>query len=384
MNFKNFDEYKKLRDSFIADAEKLLGAAKKGEYEAKVKEIEKLDNDFEAFRTEQANLNALRNKAPQAPTADFMNKHEKVDNTVITDVFSTAEYRNGYLKTLQGKPLTDMENAAVSGGSSIIPTQTMNKIIGILEESPILSRIDMTFIPSNISYPMESSAADASWIAMSAASTDSADSFSAVSLGAYKLIKTIEISADVQAMSIDAFENWLVARLANKMEKACDNAVLNGTGSNQPTGILKSGEVATTGTYTKSGMTYKDLIGILAALASAYANNAVLITTRKTFFGEILGITSTGGDKIVVADAQSPAKFNVLGYPVIVDDNCPEGTVVFGDLSAYKFNFAQSPAVERDTSVGFRTGSTVYRAMALADGKLSDSKALVVYTKATA
>ena len=87
---------------------------------------------------------------------------------------------------------------------------------------------------------------------------------------------------------------------------------------------------------------------------------------------------------MVVADAQSPAKFNVLGFPVIVDDNMAEDTIVFGDFKAYKFNFAADPTVESDASVGFRSGSVVYRAMALADGKLADKTALCKYTRATA
>ena len=92
----------------------------------------------------------------------------------------------------------------------------------------------------------------------------------------------------------------------------------------------------------------------------------------------------TAGNRVVVADAQSPAKFNVLGFPVIVDDNMAEDTIVFGDFKAYKFNFAADPTVESDASVGFRSGSVVYRAMALADGKLADKTALCKYTRATA
>ena len=91
----------------------------------------------------------------------------------------------------------------------------------------------------------------ASWVAVGTASTDSADTITSVSLGAYMLIKTVEITADVQTMSIDAFETWLVGRLANKLEAALDAAVFTGTGSSQATGILKTLDTAT-GTFTKA------------------------------------------------------------------------------------------------------------------------------------
>jgi len=105
---------------------------------------------------------------------------------------------------------------------------------------------------------------------------------------------------------------------------------------------------------------------------------------RALFYGDVLGMTDTSNQRVVVADAQSPAKFNILGYPVIVDDNCTADKLIFADLSAYKFNFAQDPTITADTSVEFRTGNTVYRALALADGKVADAKAFVVATRAAA
>ena len=294
----------------------------------------------------------------------------------------TEEYRTAWLKNLQGKPLSTEERAAVTA-TAAIPTQTMDRIIATMDLTPMIAAVDVTYIPGNVSWPIEGTVNDAAWVEMAAAATDSADTLSAISLGAYKLIKTLEITADVQAMAIPAFESWLVSRLANKLAVTLDKAIFSGTGSNQATGLLKSGEITNTGTYTAAGMTYADLLKILAALPSKYHPNATLVTTRQVFYGQILGMVTDTGDKVVVADAQSPAKFNVLGYPAIVDDNCAADTVLFGDLKeAYKLNFAQSPTVESDRSVGFRSGSTVYRAMALVDGKPADKNAVNVWTKA--
>lgn len=293
----------------------------------------------------------------------------------------SEEYRTAWLKNLQGKPLSAEERAAMTA-SSAIPTTTMNRIISTMELTPLIAAVDVTYIPGNVTWPIEKTVNDASWVAMGTAATDSADALDAITLGAYKLIKTIEITADVQAMSVPEFESWLVERLANKIAAAVDAAILNGTGSNQATGLLKSGEITATGTWTSAGMTYADLLAILAKLPTKYHRGASMVTTREVFYGQILGMKTDGGDKIVVADAQSPAKFNVLGYPVIVDDNCAADTVIFGNLKeGYKFNFAAAPTVESDKSVGFRTGSTVYRAMALCDGKPADKNALVKFTK---
>lgn len=295
---------------------------------------------------------------------------------------SEAEYRAAWLADLQGRQLTAEQRAAVSA-SGTIPTQTMNRIISALERSPLLSAVSLTYIPGNVSYPVEGTVNAANWVAMGTAATDGADTITTVTLGAYKLIKTVEISADVAAMSIDAFEDWLVERLSNKLMLAADAGICTGTGSNQATGILKAGEITQTGTYTKTKMTYADLMSIIATIPTQYLPNASFLMPRALFYGKVLGLTDTTGNRVVVADAQAPAKFNILGYPVIVDDNVTAGTIIFGDLrQGYAFNFGAGPEVKRDDSVGFRTGSSVYRAMALCDGKPLDKKALCVFTEA--
>ena len=292
-------------------------------------------------------------------------------------------YRRAFLKDLKGETLTVEERAAMTA-SAAIPTQTMNKIIGRLKEYPIISAIEVMHIPSNVSMPVESVVNDAKWVAMGTAAEDSADTLATVSLTAYKLIKTVEITADVAAMAIDAFEDWLVSRLVNKINKAMAIAIIQGSGSSQATGVITTLSTAT-GEFTNAGMTYKDLMKIIGSLQTEYAYNASFVMPRKVFYEEVIGMVDTNGQPVVVADAQAPGKFNILGYPVIIEDSCTVSNtdnVLFGDFFEYKWNFAQDIEVAQDKSVGFRTGTTVYRAMCLADGKLADTNAIVRYARA--
>lgn len=315
-------------------------------------------------------------------TGQIIEKKEEENNMENRNFdVGSAEYREAYLLNLQGRDLTAEQRAAVSA-SAAIPTQTLNRIEAYMEESPILSRVDMTYIPGNVTIPVEGTNADASWVAMGTAATDSADSITSISLAAYKLIKTVEITADVEAMAIDAFETWLVGALAAKIEKALDAAVINGTGTNQATGICTTISQST-GTFTKAKAKYSDLIAIIAALPSGPARNATFVMRRALFFTDVLGIETQSGGPICHTDLESPAKYNILGYPVILDDNVPADTILFGDLKAYKLNIAKAPQVTSDDSVAFRSGSRVYRAMALADGKLATSSSFVKYTRAT-
>nr|DAV51616.1 MAG TPA: major capsid protein [Caudoviricetes sp.] len=294
-----------------------------------------------------------------------------------------AEYRSAWVKDLMGKELNTEERAALTSANAVIPTGIAEEVYSIVEASPLVDAVDVSHITGYVTFPVETAASDAAWVAMGTAATDGTDTLTPITLNAYKLIKTVEITADISAMSVAAFEKWIVARLADKILKAVNNAILNGTGASQPSGIFKVKNSAT-GTFTKAGMTYKDLMKVLAALPTGYAANGTLVMNRALFYGDVLGMTDSNGQKVCVADAQSPAKFNVLGYPVIIDDNCPADKLLFGDLKAYKFNFASDTEVKPDASVGFRSGSVVWRAMTLADGNLGDARAIVRFDRATA
>lgn len=387
MHFKNKEDYKKQRNELVNKGKELLASKSMNELEDINNKINALDEKWQEDAVELANVAALEDKFKSL--SNLGGRETMEDNKVLEmdNVYSTKEYKNAWLKNLQGKTLTPDEskmfNAAIGATGAVIPTETYNMVIEKLEQtSALYNHITVTNMPNYLSIPVENVKNDAEWVEMSTAATDSEDSVTNVTLSAYKIIKTLEIGADVQAMSISAFETFIVNALYKKLYKAIEKAIISGTGTNQPTGLLKSGEITNTGTFTKAGMTYKDLMKIIGALPTGY--NGTFTLQRQLFFGEILGMTTADGQRVVVADAQSPAKFNILGYPVILNDLMPADTIIFGDLSYYHFNWAKAPTVESDASTGFRTGSTVYRVLGLADGKKILADAFVKYTRASA
>lgn len=383
----NKQEYLDQRNALIAEAEILVAEAKAEDAESKMAEVEGLDAKWAEIAKSQANLEALKDAKEivniEEHSVELKGDEKKVET--IKDIesleaISSNEYRNAFLKKLQGKDLSQQENALVTAGGAI-PTQTMNKILEDMEHiAPILQKIDLSFIPSYLSIPVEDTVNDASWVAMGTASTDSSDALTTVSLAAYKLIKTVEIGADVSIMAIDAFEAYLVAKLSKKIAKALENAIINGTGSSQPTGILKSGVITNTGTFTKAGMTYADLLAIIADLPDhGYRAGASLVMPSALFYSDVLPALTDKGSGL---DVQAAEKLNVLGYEVVLCDRVAADTIIFGNLKNYSMNISEGVKIESDKSVAFRTGSTVYRAMALVDGKVSNADAFNVYTRA--
>lgn len=359
--------------------ELLKGEVTLEQMEAFEKEVNELEEQRKSIELAQEKRTALINATLRGEgTVVEENKEErKMEVNKMTDV-NSVEYRNAYLLSLQGKA-NEEQRTAVSA-AAVIPTITLNKIYEKLEQNSVLfPHISKSYLPGNVSIPVENAKNDAAWVAMGTAATDGADSFASVSLSAYKLIKTVELGADNLAASVDAFESFIVDALAKKMARAVDAAICTGDGSSKATGLLASGIITNTGTYTKLGMTFADIVTIIGDIGSEYRKNAKFVMPSAVFFSDVVPALASKG---IGVDVQLGLKYQILGHEVLLDDNMTADSIVFGDLSYYHWNFAQDIQIARDNSVGFRTGSAVYRAMALADGKVVNIAAFNHYTRA--
>lgn len=348
--------------------------------------------DLKALETELDALNKeeqeVRNKIELAKQLEN-NAEElqgKKENRNMNFTVESKEYRSAFLKELMGKKLDEVEERALTSvtnsAGGAIPTQTMNQIIDKLQQTSILfNRISVSYISGNVSFVVADAKNDAAFKAEGTDGTPADDTVKTISLSGYELIKLVEMSAKVSAMTIDAFESYIVAEIGRKMAIAIENAILNGTGTDQPTGLLKASEITNTGEFTNTGMTYDDLVGMLSKLPTMYHQRAIAVMPRELFFKEIIGMTTNTGEPVVVQNPQAPMQFNVLGYPVVIDDYMPTDTIILGDFSYYKMNFAQNPTIESDKSAGFKSGKTIYRGMAILDGKPALKEAFVKYTR---
>ena len=341
--------------------------------EARITEMEAIQKEIEA-RKEAAAEEAR--KAEEAAKMDGKKIIEEEKNMENRFAINSPEYREVYLKNLMGKELNTEERAALTSAGAVIPTETQNKVWDKLRENPLIAELDLLHIPGYVALPKADTVNDAAWVAMANAATDSGDVVASVTLGAKKLIKTIEITADIQAMSIQAFEEWLTNKLVEKMETAVCAAVIAGAGSaTVPQGVMATGSGATA--VTKA-FTIAGLSDAMGSLPSAYHKNAVWVMSAATFFGTIVPLAADSNGVLVMNGIDRM----LLGHKVILDD-APAAKIVFGDFhDGYAFNFGSDIEVKADGSVGFRSGSTVYRAMALADGAVVQGEAFVVVTKA--
>ena len=310
-------------------------------------------------------------------------EYEKPTDKVLENMTKpdSKEYRNAYLKNLMGQELSEIEKRAMTSATNsvgaVIPTQTINKITEKLKQAgvilPLVTRLN---IPSNVIIPIEGTTNDVAWVS-EGGTNEKDDTVGKIELGARQLIKTIEITAQVEKMSVDAFEDFITAELVKKAKVAIDNAIINGTGTNNtPNGILKALTALKTGVST--GYEYNDLMKILANVPAGYKQGAVFVMSTKTLYEYIASIKDDVGQPIFKLETDGRFEGRLCGYPVVVYDNLADGKVLFGNFEYYYFNFVEDFQIAKDTSVGFKSGKTCYRVLALADGGVALAEAFAV------
>jgi HK97 family phage major capsid protein len=330
---------------------------------------------------EERNVNLLNAKVIEKPKKEERKMEEE------KNILETAEYRSAFLKKLQGKKLSEKEERAMTTATSsvgaAIPTSTLNRIEEMLRQtSALYNQVDVLNIPGYLAIPVEDTVNNAAWVAEGASSKDVDDKLASVNFAAYKLIRTISITAEVSKMTISAFENWIVKKITERMAMAIENAILNGTGNGQPKGILKE-TIKTLQSAEKGKITYEDLCNMMANLKAGYKKGSAFVVNTQTLWKDIATV-KVGDNLVFVPDPTGEFAGRIFGKPVIEDEFIEEGKILYGLFSKYTINWNENVNVTSDDSAEFRSGNRVYRGMALVDGKTVNKEAFVLMEKQAA
>ena len=322
-------------------------------------------------------------------------------------VLDTEEYRTAFFKTMLGQKLSDVEKRAFelaietrndayntsSNSAAVLPTQTLNEIIkkartmgGLLGECRAFN------MPTKISIPIGTPSTKAAWHT-EAASVDSENvTVAAVSFDGYEIMKVFSISEKARKMSINAFESYLVEELRACVLETIADALVNGTGSAQGTGLEAGITWVTSGTGKNhvqvaktADIKYADVVALVALLKRGYTQGAKMAMNNATLYNVFYGMLDTAQRPIFIADPKDESIGKVLGFPVVIDDNIADNVVYFGNFSKYLgYNMPEGITIESSRESSFKKGVVDYRAMAIADCKPLVTEAFVKLSKATA
>lgn len=357
---------------------------------------------------EQAKKN-IQEKADTARRAANLTEVESrsftrgADLRKADDVTATPEYRSAFFKQLTGRDMSADERRALeiarsekradafsttTDTAAVIPTETLNEVVSKARKMGGVMSLARGFaVPANLTVPVGTPAAAASWHTEGATVDADKPGIAAVTFSPHEIIKVFSISASVKRMSVPAFESYLTDELAACVMACIADALVNGTGTAQGTGIVSGIEWGETNSveYTKDGAaTYADVVKAMALLKRGYSNGAAWVMNNATLYSQFYSIVDGNDRPIFIQDAQNDHVGRILGFPVVIDDYMADGDALFGNFAYAGYNLAEGIAIERSDQSSFRSGKVDYRALAIADCKPIVDEAFVKLCEATA
>ena len=304
--------------------------------------------------------------------------------TVNLDTHAAEEYRSAFFKTLQGRELTEPEQRVytaaqaekradsfntLSNSAAVIPTKTLNEIIRQAGNvNGLFGEVRLFSVPSNMAIPVGVPTDPAAWHTEGEPVERKSVSATSVTFTGHELMKVLSMSAAVKRMELSAFESYLTEELRGSIADAIGAAIVSGTGSGQPTGILSGVTWNSGNTISTTALTADNLLAAIALMPAGYAAGAKFAMSTATLFSQVYTLKD-GNQAYHFTDTEKGGVHRLFGFPIVLDDNIPAGTVIFGNFKYYGVNIPSGVAVEMSRESGFTSGLIDYRALCIADGK---------------
>lgn len=401
------EQYLAKRAELLNQAQKLINETKTEDANAKMKEIETLDNEYEVAAKAQANLNSLNDNSR---ITNIQNLGQNLDGEVIdsmtnkndkTDMYNSVEYRKAFMNNvLNGTPMPDKfinadANTKTGDVGSVIPTTILEKIVEKLEATGmILPLVTRTAYKGGLAIPTSTVKPVATWTTEGSGSDKQKKTTGNIVFSYYKLRCAVSISFEVSVVTLGVFETTMINNIAEAMTKALEQAIISGTGTGQPKGILtetadagKNIEIAAAG-----DVEYKTLVEAEAALDLAYESEAIWCMTKKTFM-KFIGMVDSQKQPIARVNygINGRPERTLLGRTVVLNDYMTSlgATIEEDTVVAFLFNF-KDYVLNTNYNITVKryedndTDDQVTKAIMLVDGKVVDKNSLVTITKKSA
>ena len=227
----------------------------------------------------------------------------------------TEEYRTAWLKHLQGKELSAVEQRAFTVADGAISQLVVNDIITVVRDhAPLMERITMVYSASKITYYVEGTINPAQDHTENATITPDADTLTPVELPPAEITKMVQVSESARQMSVPVFNSWLTNMLGEAIARFINGKII----------------AAISGAATSAGTTI-NAAGVQALLGAVKGEDVAVICNRKTLYTLLLPLQDNSKNNIVTFTGEYGSA-RIYGYDILVDDNVADSTVLAGDM----------------------------------------------------
>lgn len=322
----------------------------------------------------------------------------------VEDKYSTLEYRKAFMKfCTTGEVSQELRaNATTTTGdiSAVVPSTILNEVIKkVTSYGQIFSRVRMLNIKGGVTVPILSLKPTATWIGEENSSErQKVKANENIAFSYYGLECKVSTSLLSDTVSLPGFENTITDLIVEAMTKALDLAILKGTGTSQPMGIINDKRVPEKQIVTIKPEEIKEWSAwkrkIFAKMPLSYKGGAVFFMASGTFEGYIDGMTDTTGQPIGRVNygiVNGPQE--IFGGKSVIQveddilspyDDAADGEViaVYCNLKNYGFNSNMQMLMYRYFDND--KNEWVDKGILIADGKLIDPYGVVIIKKGAA
>lgn len=293
-----------------------------------------------------------------------------------------------------GQEFRDLVKVTAAAGGNLVPTTLLRTLYVYLETFSAIRRTNVRIVTTtsgeNIDMPTVATYSTAAIVGEGTALAENDATFDKVTVGAWKYGQLVQVSRElIDDSGIDVL-SFVAEDAGRALGIATGAAYINGTGSNQPTGALRTYATGVTGQNGATGVpSYKNLVDLVYAVNAPYRARGAYWVFRDASIGAIRAITDTTGRPIWEPSMQVGQPDRLLGYQVIESPsvaalatgvNCG----MFGDFSTFVIRDVGAMRFERSDEFAFSSDLISFRAVMRTDSKVLDTRGVRVYRGGTA
>ena len=355
------------------------------ELEQLADERQQIDAELETRRQTAAAEQLRRDNVANGQIGGNIMSKMPENNENRTYDISSPEYRTAWLKNMAVRDnvhlfgeMNEEERAAwthtTANTGAVVPTAVMNRIVELVESNyPLYNDAAKDSMVSGFGIPRHTgiTQGDAAATNEGVANEDEKDTFDLLPLAGVEIKKHIVISRKMKWQSIQAFEDWIVRHIADRIGVAKETRIL--AQLNDGTYGIDSNNIAT-------GVEATDA-NIRAKLGLVRGNGPkVLYANAYTIWNILAGINDGAGNKAFIPSPQADpvTKGVVYGYTVKEDSNLSDKVIYAGAPSAILANNFEELFINR--AMDPKTFEDIIAGYSLFDAGLENPLAFVKVT----
>lgn len=268
-------------------------------------------------------------------------------------------------------------------GGATVPTTFHDQLIAHMVESSGLLQLGPTVLTTSggepIEIPVTTSHGSAGFVPEGQPIPEDDPAFDKRTLSAYKYGQLIKVARElVEDTAVDLL-GYIGTTAGRNVGLAFGTKLVNGSGSNEPSGVVNVATAGKTGAAAAGGaFTAEDLIDLYFSVISPYRNSpSAGWLLKDSSLAAVRKLKDDAGRFLFEPAATFGAPDTLLGKPIQTDPNVAAvaagaKSVLFGDWSTYFVRVVGGVRFERSDEFAFNTDQITFRALVRGDGLLAD------------